>query len=100
MSASTMVMTTLEAAVEEERWPLLVDAYEAARSIPEPGLLESFLTQDATHPERWRIETLWRDRAALAAMRDAGTPRGVLMFRAAGVEPTLAIATVRSTIGR
>jgi hypothetical protein len=34
----------------------------------------------------------------LAAMRQAGTPAGVLMFRAAGTEPTLSVHDVVETI--
>lgn len=48
---------------------------------------------------RWRIETLWQSRAVLDAMRqNTSTPAGVLMFRAAGAEPTLTIFEVIATI--
>jgi hypothetical protein len=42
---------------------------------------------------------LWTSREALMAMRQqGGTPAGVLMFRAAGAEPSLSVYEVASTI--
>lgn len=72
-----------------ERQADLHAAYRDAASdaIP-PGLVRSQLLQDAGDPTHWRIETIWESFEALMAMRGTGTPRGILMFRAAGVEPT------------
>jgi hypothetical protein len=53
---------------------------------------------DAADSTRWRIETLWTSREVLTAMRQVGTPAGVLMFRAAGAEPTLSVYDVTFTI--
>ncbi len=86
-----MVMTTLEARVEVDRWDMLRDEYRIALQAPEPGMVETFLVQDRADGDLWRIVTLWRDAEALAAMRTAGTPRGVLVFRAAGAEPMLRV---------
>ena len=58
------------------------------------------LLRDARDATRWRVQTLWESREALDAMRSAGTPAGVLMFRAADAEPTLSIFDVTSTIAR
>jgi heme-degrading monooxygenase HmoA len=63
-----------------------------------PGFIRSHLVSSSADPTRWRIETLWTSRDALAAMRQAGTPAGVLMFRAAGAEPSLGIYDVAATI--
>jgi hypothetical protein len=52
------------------------------------------LVQDINDRMLWRIETLWESREALAAMRGMGTPRGVLIFRAAGAEPVPAVLDV------
>jgi hypothetical protein len=52
------------------------------------------LQQDDREATRWRIQTWWASRDALEAMRGAGTPAGVLMFRAAGAEPALSIFEV------
>ncbi|HEV8214776.1 MAG TPA: hypothetical protein VGP95_03045, partial [Gemmatimonadaceae bacterium] len=61
--------------------------------------VRSHLMSDASDGKRWRIETLWTSREALMAMRQqGGTPAGVLMFRAAGAEPSLSIYEVASTI--
>ena len=70
----------------------------APRAHPPPGLARSHLVSATADPTRWRIETLWASREALAAMRQAGTPAGVLMFRAAGAEPSLSLYDVVATI--
>lgn len=93
-----MVLTILEATLAPERVPDLQDAFRnAAVSVP-PGFIRSHLVSSAAEPTRWRIETLWSSRDALAAMRQAGTPAGILMFRAAGAEPSLTLYDVASTI--
>jgi heme-degrading monooxygenase HmoA len=94
-----MVLTILEARVAPERAADLRAAFAAAgaRSTP-PGLLRSDLLQSAAEPGVWRIQTLWESRETLQAMRRAGTPEGVLMFRAAGAEATLSIFEVAATI--
>lgn len=91
---SGQVLTTLEARVPEEAWPLLRAAYHAAANEREPGMLASYLVQASADPGLWRIVSVWRDRETLAAMRGAGTPRGVLIFREAGAEPTLLVGDV------
>jgi heme-degrading monooxygenase HmoA len=93
-AGAPMVMTTLEARVDVDDWHMLRDEYRIALETPEPGLVESFLVQMRNDADVWRIVTLWRDAEALAAMREAGTPRGVLAFRAAGAEPMLLVAEV------
>lgn len=89
------VLTVLDAHVPPDRHADLRAAYRAAaaEAFP-PGLIRSSLLQATTDPTRWRIETLWESRERLAAMRGAGTPRGVLIFRAAGAEPALTILDV------
>jgi heme-degrading monooxygenase HmoA len=87
-----MIVTVLEATVPPGQEGALQSAYRdaAARARPS-GLVRSELQRDARDPTRWRIQTWWSSREALDAMRRAGTPEGVLMFRAAGAEPTLAL---------
>jgi hypothetical protein len=86
------IVTLLEAHVPDDRQPDLQAAYSAAADdgFP-PGLLRSTLLQDTNDPTLWRIETLWESRESLVAMRGTGTPRGILIFRAAGAEPTVMI---------
>jgi heme-degrading monooxygenase HmoA len=93
-----MVLTILEATVAPARAADLQAAFRAAAAQVPPGFVRSHLVASATDPSHWRIETLWTSRDALAAMRQAGTPAGVLMFRAAGAEPSLSIYEVAATI--
>lgn len=95
---SNMVITTLDAQVPPDKWAALEQAYkEAVASETDPGLVETFLLHNFKEPNQWRIVTVWESRAALDAMRNSGeTPRGVLIFRAAGAEPALTISDVVS----
>jgi heme-degrading monooxygenase HmoA len=93
-----MVLTILEATVAPPRTADLQAAFRAAGAHVPPGFVRSHLISSAADPSHWRIETLWMSRDALAAMRQAGTPAGVLMFRAAGAEPSLSIYEVAATI--
>ena len=91
-----MILTILEANLEPGRESDLEAAYAAAVSSEDrpPGLVRSELVRDAQDATRWRIQTWWQSREALAAMRIAGTPAGILMFRAAGAEPKTSIFEV------
>jgi quinol monooxygenase YgiN len=93
-----MVLTVLEATVTPERVADLRAAYLAAGSELPPGLLRSELLCAVNDGTRWRIQSLWASRAALDAMRHSGTPAGVLMFRAAGAEPTLTVFEVAASL--
>lgn len=93
-----MVLTVLEATVAPERAADLQAAFRNAATQVPTGLVRSHLLAAAADPTRWRIETLWASREVLAAMRQAGTPAGVLMFRAAGAEPALSVYDVAFTI--
>lgn len=92
-----MILTVLEAMVAPERAEELQAAFRSAAAEVPPGLVRTQLVH-SVNDARWRIETLWSSREALDAMRSKGTPAGVLMFRAAGPEPTLGVFTVVSTI--
>jgi len=93
-----MVLTILEATVAPERAADLQAAFRNAGGQVPAGLIRSHLVSAAADATRWRIETLWTSREALAAMRQTGTPAGILMFRAAGAEPSLSIYDVVATI--
>ena len=93
-----MVLTILEATVAPDRAADLQTAFRTAAAVIPPGFLRSHLIVSSSDPTRWRIETLWTSRDALVAMRQAGTPAGVLMFRAAGAEPSLSMYDVAETI--
>ena len=87
-----MIMTILQARVASEQWEALQQAFEA-QSKQRPGqLLQSFLVQITTDPTAWQVIGLWPSREALEEIRrSTETPGGVLMFRAAGAEPTLSL---------
>lgn len=93
-----MVLTVLEATVTPERAADLQAAFRNAAARVPPGLVRSHLVTAVADPTRWRIETLWTSREVLATIRNTGTPAGVLMFRAAGAEPTLSVYDVAFTI--
>lgn len=87
-----MIMSVLEANVAANRVSDLVSAYRVGITDLEPGIVQTWLVKSASNPDVWRIQTLWRDRAALQAMRATGqTPKGILFFRAAGAEPALSL---------
>jgi hypothetical protein len=95
------IITVLSAEVAHERQADLKTAYRTAVEGDRPsGLLRTVLLQDANDGVQWRIETLWESREALAAMRGTGTPQGILIFRAAGAEPTLALFEVVDELER
>jgi hypothetical protein len=93
-----MVLTVLEATVAPDRAADLQAAFRNAATQVPAGLVRSHLVTAAAEPTHWRIETFWTSREVLTAMRQAGTPAGVLMFRAAGAEPTLSVYDVAFTI--
>jgi len=94
-----MILTVLEADLPAGHEAALQAGFAAAgeKGVP-AGLVRSELVRDAREPQRWRIQTWWSSREALDAMRSAGTPAGLLMFRAAGAEPALSIFHVVATL--
>ena len=90
-----MVMTILEGRVALERSSDLQRAYRSAVENLPPQMLQTFLIRRATDMDLWRIISVWKSREALDAFRQATeTPAGILIFREAGVEPTLSIFEV------
>ena len=90
-----MILSVLEAHVDPASQGKLHAAYGAAANDVLPaGLVRSTLSHATDDPTLWRIETLWESREALEAMRSSGTPRGILIFRAAGAEPTVSLFVV------
>ncbi len=87
-----MVMTILEAQVAPDKWATLEQVYAEATQKLDAGIVQTFLIHGLKESNLWRILTVWESREALDRMRQSGeTPRGVLIFRAAGAEPTLAV---------
>ncbi len=81
-----MVITILEAEMPADKVSKLEANYADGIKEPEPGLVQSFLIKNGG---KCKIITIWESREALNAMKSRGTPKGVLMFRYAGVEPSL-----------
>jgi hypothetical protein len=76
----------------------LVTAYQALEAEPVPnGLLASVLLKGDNG--QWQIATLWRDRAALDAVRTAPEPPAApQVFRQVGAQPTLSVLEVAAAI--
>jgi hypothetical protein len=73
-----------------------VAGFEAllADSLPDGLLRTELLHVDG----EWRIQTLWRDRESLAAMRSAATePAAPKLLRSVGAHPELTIMEVRAS---
>jgi hypothetical protein len=90
-----MVLTILEAHLEEKNWSGFQDDFKARTVELPPEMIRTYLLQDTVDPAFWRIVSVWKSREALNQMRNSGeTPTGVLMFRSAGAEPKLCIFNV------
>jgi hypothetical protein len=88
------IMTVVSAVVPEAREAELVAAFRGLLEQPLPdGLLHTQLLRGAEGG--WRVESLWRDRAALEAMRAGSDPPAApALFRGVGAQPTLAVFEV------
>jgi len=94
-----MVITILEAHVTADQAEALERAYQEAIKELEAGIQQTFLLHSLADTNLWQIITVWQSREALNTMRQSGqTPRGVLIFRAAGAEPTLTVHNVAAHI--
>ncbi len=86
-----MMITVIEAHVAKENWETLEQAYRREAQTP-PGLEQSFLVHAIEDEDLWQIITVWSGMGSLQQIqrsREAGvTPRGELIFREAGAEPT------------
>lgn len=92
-----MVMTILEAHVDRQKWSALEMEYNTSVKKLDAGIVCTYLIHSKNDGDLWRILTLWESREVLDAMRQSGeTPRGVLIFRAAGAQSTLTIFDVIS----
>jgi len=94
---TTKVLTEVVATVPADRGCDVRPAFQALLAKPLPdGLLRTELLEEADGA--WRIKTLWRDQAALDAMRaGAEPPAAPTLFRSLGAEPTLSILRVHES---
>jgi quinol monooxygenase YgiN len=90
-----MVITILEAKVEPGKWSVLQNTYKKETAQLPPQMIQTFLIQSLADKMTWQLVSVWKSRDALEEMRKSvETPAGVLMFRAAGAEPTLSVYEV------
>jgi quinol monooxygenase YgiN len=74
---SQQFVTVVDAVVDQDRAQALLAGFRALVAGPQPdGLLRSELLrgQDGS----WRIQSTWRDRAAVMALRASGEPPAAL----------------------
>lgn len=91
------VLTEVSAEVAADRTTELLERYEALQSGPFPdGLVRTELLKGPAG--QWRIQTLWRDAAALQAMRTSEEPAAPKLFRQLGAEPVLTVLEVAATV--
>lgn len=91
MKEDPIIVSMLEANVQEARTEELVSQFEASGESLPRAIVESFLLHDASS-EMWRIVAVWENEEALDGNRESvETPGGVLMFRSAGAEPSLSV---------
>lgn len=91
-------MTILQGDVSEEKTTILISNYKNALKQKESGMLKTFLVQDIKTPVVWKIITIWENKEVLEKMRSLGTPKGVLIFRSAGTEPSLSINEINESL--
>jgi quinol monooxygenase YgiN len=73
-----MVITILEARVAEDHSSALLDAYRKGTAQLPPQMVQTFMVQDVSDKETWKIISVWKSREALEEMRNSGeTPGGV-----------------------
>ena len=89
------VLTEVAANVPIDRAAEVLAEFRVLLEKPLPdGLLRTQLLEGAEGA--WRIQSLWRERAALEAMRSRPEPPAApTLFRNLGAEPTLTILQVR-----
>ena len=88
------VLTSVSAQVDPSREGELVDGYRAllGGTLPD-GLVRTELLRG--QGGTWRIQSLWRDQAALTAMRESGErPAALVLFERVGAEPAHEVFTV------
>ncbi len=90
-----MVITVLEARVPEDRIGDVEAVFRQGIVNLPPEIAETYLVKDTSDSTLYRLNTVWRSRQALDAMRASGVkPKGVQMFEAVGANPTLSIFEV------
>jgi hypothetical protein len=97
---TAMVMVVWDAQVPQDRWATPEQAYANGQSQRPAAIRAGFLLQDTADPTRWRLTGMWESREALDAFCQSGaTPGALLIFRAAGVEPSMSVFDIKAHFG-
>jgi len=93
----TSILTEVSAVLADERSEDVLSAFENLLQQPIPdGLVRTELLRG--RDGEWRIHSLWRDRAALDAMRSGSEPPAApTLFRRLGAEPSLRVYDVAAS---
>jgi hypothetical protein len=86
-----MVMSILEGDLPPDKAAKLEANFAEGAKVLEPGILQTFFIKNGA---KCRIITLWESKEAYSAMKSKGIPKGVLMFRYAGVEASALVYDV------
>jgi hypothetical protein len=91
---SAQILTEVSATVDANREIQLVEGFREITAGGTPaGLVRTELLRG--QDGQWRVQTLWRDRPALEAMRARPEPPAALrLFRSVGAEPSLRVYEV------
>jgi hypothetical protein len=93
---ANMMMTVVEGRVPAERWADLEQSFSRIATKMPATLVHTFLTQESGDSTFWRLIGMWQSRADFDEYRaSVETPSGLLVFREAGVEPTLKLFEVK-----
>jgi hypothetical protein len=94
---SGAVLTIVNATVDPAHEAELTTGFESLMSAPLPeGLMRTELLRGQNG--NWRIETLWRDRAALEAVRTSSEPPAAMeLFRRLGADHSHEVFVVESS---
>lgn len=96
---SECVVTAIDAVVDPKREDDLLGGFQELNEAQKPdGLLRSELLRG--QGGAWRIQTTWRDRDALLAVRNSGTPPAALaLLDRLGAEHSHAVFSVEQSHG-
>jgi quinol monooxygenase YgiN len=96
---SATIITTVDATIDPAREHELIEGFRRMNEAHKPaGLLRSELLrgQDGT----WRLQTTWRDREALLAVRNSGSmPAALVLLESLGATHRHAVFMVEQSYG-
>ncbi len=93
-----MIITAVDAVVPADREAELIEGFRRMTTAASPdGLIRSELLRG--QEGRWRIQTTWRDREAVIALRASGTgPAAMRLLDSVGATHTHTIFTIEDSV--